>query len=57
MTVYPALDEKIRLNFFSGSIKRNSKATSQKMCAHIGFITWDGFNILKHKKDHRILQF
>ena len=57
MTVYPALDEKIRIIFFSGPIKRNSKATSQKMCVHIGFITWDGFNILKHKKDHRILQF
>jgi hypothetical protein len=54
MTIYPALDEKIRINFFSGPIKRNSKATSQKMCAHIGSITWDGFNILKHKKDHRI---
>ena len=53
MTVYPALDEKIRINFFSGPIKRNSKATLQKMCAHVGSITWDGFNVLKHKKDHR----
>ncbi len=54
MTVYPALDENIRINFFSGPIKRNSKATSQKMCAHIGSITWDGFNTLEHKQDHRI---
>jgi hypothetical protein len=54
MTIYPALDEKIRINFFFAPIKRNSKASSQKMCAHIGSITWDGFNISKHKKDHRI---
>ena len=54
MTEYPTLDEKIRINFFSGPIKRNSKSTSQQMCAHIGSITWDGFNTLEHKKEHRI---
>jgi len=24
------------------------------MCAHIGSFTWDGFNNLDHKKDHRV---
>ena len=54
MTEYPTLDEKIRINFFSGPIKRNSKSTSQQMCVHIGFIIWDGFNTSKHKNNHRI---
>jgi hypothetical protein len=48
------LDKKIRLNFFSGPKKRNSKSTPQESCAHIGTITWDGFNTLKHEKNHRI---
>lgn len=51
---YPDLDEKMRINFFSGPIKRNSKSTSQDMCAHMGSIIWDGFNTFKHKKEHRI---
>jgi len=54
MTIYPNLDEKIRINFFSGPKKRKSKSTSQIMCAHIGSFTWDGFNNLDHKKDHRV---
>ena len=54
MTIYPGLDEKIRINFFFGPKKRNPKDTSLKMCAHIGSITWDGFNISKHKENHRI---
>ncbi len=54
MMVYPALNEKIRINFFFGPKKRNSKSTSQIMCAHIGSIIWDGFNTLEHKKDHRV---
>jgi hypothetical protein len=54
MTEYPFLDEKMRINFFLSSIKRNLKSTSQQMCAHIGSITWDGFNSSEHKKDHRI---
>ncbi len=54
MTAYPSLDEKIRINFFSGPIKRNSKSTSQQMCTHIGSITWDGFNSLEYKNEHRV---
>jgi len=51
---YPDLDEILRINFFSGPKKRNLKSTSQHMCAHVGSITWDGFNISEHNKDHRI---
>ena len=52
--IYPDLDEKMRINFFSGPIKRNSKSNSQQMCAHIGSITWDGFNNIEHRDTHRI---
>jgi len=51
---YPNLDDKMRINFFSGPIKQNLKSTPQQICAHIGSIIWDGFNTSKHKKDHRI---
>ena len=51
---YPGLDKKMRINFFSGPKKWNSKSTSQHMCAHVGSITWDGFNTSEHKNDHRI---
>lgn len=51
---YPDLDESMRINFFSGPKKRNSKSTSQHMCAHVGSITWDGFNTSKNNRDHRI---
>ena len=51
---YPDLNEKMRINFFSGPIKRNLKSTSQQICAHVGSITWDGFNTSKHNKEHRI---
>ena len=51
---YPDLDEKIRINFFSGPIKWNSKSTSQQPCAHIGTITWDGFNTTEKERNHRI---
>ena len=54
MTVYPDLDEKIRINFFSGPQKRNSKFTSQIMCAHVGSLVWDGFNGIEPEKDHRV---
>ena len=54
MKNYEDLDKKIRVNFFSGPIKRNSKSPSQQTCAHVGSIIWDGFNIIKHKKLHRI---
>jgi len=54
MKNYEDLDKKIRVNFFSGPIKRKSKSPSQHTCAHVGSITWDGFNSIKHKKDHRI---
>ncbi len=36
---YPSLDKKMRINFFSGPKKWNSKSTSQHMCAHVGSIT------------------
>jgi len=51
---YPDLDEIMRINFFSGPKKWNLKSTSQHMCAHVGSITWDGFNTSEHNKDHRI---
>lgn len=51
---YPDLDDKIRINFFSGPKKRNSKSTSQKACAHLGSITWDGFNNFDRVQKHRI---
>ncbi len=51
---YPSLDGKMRINFFSGPKKQNSKSPSQYVCAHVGSTTWDGFNISEHKKDHRI---
>ena len=54
MIVYPNLDEKIPINFFSGPKKRNSKSTSQIMCAHVGSLVWDGFNGVGSEKDHRI---
>ncbi len=54
MTVYPALDDKIRINLFSGPNKRNSKSTSQIMCAHISSIIWNGFNTSEPEKYHRI---
>ena len=51
---YPDLNEKMRMNFFSGPKKRNLKSASQQTCAHLGSITWDGFNTSKQKKEHRI---
>ena len=50
---YPNLNEEIRINFF-GPQKRNLKSDSQKICAHFGSFTWDGFNKSDYKKDHRV---
>jgi len=52
---YPNLDEKMRINFFLTPKKGNSKSTTHQICAHVGSITWDGFNTSEHKKEHRIL--
>jgi len=52
--IYPDLDKKININFFSGLKTQSSKSTPQQMCAHLGSIIWDGFNTSEHKKDHRI---
>ncbi|GAF85959.1 unnamed protein product, partial [marine sediment metagenome] len=54
MTNYPNIDEKIRINFFSGAQKLNLKSTSQIMCSHTGTIRWDGYNTTLNKKEHRI---
>ena len=54
MTNYPNIDEKIRINFFSGPQKLNLKSTSQIMCSHTGTIRWDGYNTTLNKKEHRI---
>jgi hypothetical protein len=54
MMIYDALDKKIRVNFFSGQKKQSSKSALHESCAHIGTITWDGFNTIKHEKKHRI---
>ncbi len=51
---YPSLNDKMRINFFSGPVKRNSKSPSPETCAHMGTIIWDGFNTLNHKKAHRL---
>ena len=52
--IYPSLNDKMRISFFSGPIKRNSRSPSPQTCAHMGTITWDGFNTLNHKRNHRI---
>ena len=49
MTNYPDLDDTIRINFFSGPKKRNSRSNSQIMCTHIGSLVYDGYNDLEHK--------
>ena len=54
MENYDGLDEKIRLNFFSVPKKRNSGSPPQEQCAHLGSITWDGFNMIRHEKNHRV---
>jgi len=54
MADYPNLDKIIRINFFSGPQKRNSKPESQNPCAHIGFLVYDGYNVLRNKNIHRI---
>ena len=54
MKNYPNLDDKIRINFFSGPKKRNSKSESQQICAHLGTITYNGFNTLEAERAHRI---
>ena len=51
---YPDLDEKMLINFFSSPKKRNLKSASQQTCAHLGSITWDGFNNPERKIEHRI---
>ena len=51
---YHNLVEKVRINFFSGPQKRNSKSDSQKLCAHLGSLIYDGYNELKLEKHHRI---
>jgi len=55
MIIYPNIDDKIPINFFSGPQKLNSKSTSQTMCAHLGSLVWDGFNNLVYKREHRIM--
>ena len=54
MTIYPNLNDKMPINFFSGPKKRNSKSTSQIMCAHVGSLVRDGFNGVSPEKDHRV---
>ena len=54
MMNYPGLDEKIRVNFFFDPKKRNSRSNSQNVCAHLGTLTYNGFNILKDGKIQRI---
>lgn len=54
MIYYPDLDDKIRINSFSGPKKLNLKLNSQILCTHIGFLVYDGFNDLNHKRDHRV---
>jgi len=55
MTIYPNIDEKIPINFFSGPQKLNSKSTIQIMCTHLGSLAWDGFNNLEYKREHRVM--
>jgi len=54
MIIYPNLNEKMPINFFSGPKKRNSKSTSQIMCVHVDSLVWDGFNGIDPEKDHRV---
>ena len=48
------MEDKIRINFFSGPQKRNSRSNSQKACVHLGSLVYDGYNRLEHEKNHRI---
>jgi len=52
--VYPNLNEKIRINFFSGPKKRNSKSKSQISCAHLGTLVYNGYNKVGNKIFHRV---
>ena len=54
MTDYPNLDKIIRINFFSGPQKRNSKKEFQNPCAHLGYLVFNGYNKVKNKKAHRV---
>ena len=54
MSVYPNLTDKIRINFFSGPKKRNSRSTSQIMCVHTGLFVYNGYNKLENEKPHRV---
>ncbi|TKJ26800.1 MAG: hypothetical protein CEE42_04275 [Promethearchaeota archaeon Loki_b31] len=51
---YHDIDKKIRKKFFSGPKKRNSKSDSQNICAHLGTLTYNGFNTLEDRSVHRI---
>ncbi len=51
---YLSLDEKIRINFFFGPKKQNLKSESQKICAHLGTLTYNGYNNLEDGRVHRI---
>ena len=54
MTIYPNLEDEIRINFFSDPKKRNSKSTSQKLCSHLGKLAYNGFNSVEDGIFHRI---
>ena len=54
MMIYPNLEDKIRINFFSGPKKRNSKSNSQKPCSHLGTLAYNGFNSVEDGNPHRI---
>ena len=54
MTIYPNLEDEIRINFFSGPKKLNSKSISQKQCSHLGTLAYNGYNIMKDESLHRI---
>ncbi len=51
---YPNLENKIRISFFSGPKKRKSKSNSQDACAHLGTLTYNGYNTIKNRKARRI---
>ena len=54
MTVYPNLEEEVRINFFSGPKRRNSKSNSQRPCSHLGTLAYNGYNNLEDGSPHRV---
>lgn len=54
MSEYPNLDKKIKINFFCGPKKKSINQQQIIQCNHIGYLEYDGFNIINGLKIQRI---